>query len=651
MNSKKIKTTADRIKSIQVILIVIASIVLIFGLVTSRQAGKQRSYEKAAENIDIIVTEKINTNVTSSSLVCTFKFTIRNNSNIAILRVVGLMTVSDAKGNQLTSGEASFSGSFLPDTELKYDLKWETSQNDDGLKLWSADSEALTVSFRITELMFENYDSAKVDTDSKVVKACDNEYLDEQYNSAISLINSNQFEQAIEILEGLGNYKDSVAKIEEAKGALNDYNDKNAEATYQQALADFSDSKYLEAAAALTTLYEHDAAQEKLAEMRSSADSFAMYYAKNGDYEDALTLLTTLGFHRDDWNLPDSIYYLFQACSEALDGQYSTLISLGITDFVIPEGTTAIADWAFSDATELKSVVIPDSVKTIGKGAFSGCTSLTEIVIPNSVTAISDNAFYGCALLANVTLPEGLISIGANAFYSCPKIKEFALPESLISIGDNAFYGCVGLSYIKIPDGIQSIGCYVLDRCSNLETVYLPCIDDFQFSEFFSYNRFPSFLTKAVVTSGKELPNEFFSDCQLNEIILPDGLEVIGIQAFSYCGATKITIPDSVTQIKASAFEHSSITSFVIPSGVTVISEDMFKYCQSLTTVDIHNGVTYIEDYAFNNCSRVTINFDGTKNEWLSLSKGSSWAYGMNRYTVVCTDSTYTQDISSGYWT
>ena len=45
-------------------------------------------------------------------------------------------------------------------------------------------------------------------------------------------------------------------------------------------------------------------------------------------------------------------------------------------EYVIPDGVTSIADFAFSDCTGLTSVTIPDSVCNIGDLAFDGCESL-----------------------------------------------------------------------------------------------------------------------------------------------------------------------------------------------------------------------------------------------------------------------------------
>lgn len=58
----------------------------------------------------------------------------------------------------------------------------------------------------------------------------------------------------------------------------------------------------------------------------------------------------------------------------------------GATEFTVPDGTVAIADYAFSKNTSLRRVVLPEGLTTIGYGAFDGDANLTDIVIPDSVT-------------------------------------------------------------------------------------------------------------------------------------------------------------------------------------------------------------------------------------------------------------------------
>ena len=61
--------------------------------------------------------------------------------------------------------------------------------------------------------------------------------------------------------------------------------------------------------------------------------------------------------------------------------------------YVVPDGTTALSDYAFKDCTGLTAVTIPASVKTIGAGAFSGCSSLATITFKGNLDAVGINAF------------------------------------------------------------------------------------------------------------------------------------------------------------------------------------------------------------------------------------------------------------------
>ena len=70
------------------------------------------------------------------------------------------------------------------------------------------------------------------------------------------------------------------------------------------------------------------------------------------------------------------------------------------TDITIPAKfgeypVSSIADSAFYNHTNLKSVTIPESVRSIGSSAFSWCTSLEDVTIPEGVVTIGNAAFPG----------------------------------------------------------------------------------------------------------------------------------------------------------------------------------------------------------------------------------------------------------------
>lgn len=99
-------------------------------------------------------------------------------------------------------------------------------------------------------------------------------------------------------------------------------------------------------------------------------------------------------------------------------------------------------------------------------------------------------------------------------------------------------------------------------------------------------------------------------------------------------------IPDHIKNIDKFAFFNTSITSIAIPDSVTSIGYSAFRYCTSLTSVTIGDGVTSIGDNAFSWCTSLkNITFNGTKEQWRTISKEINWSHKVSSSCkVYCTD-------------
>jgi hypothetical protein len=107
----------------------------------------------------------------------------------------------------------------------------------------------------------------------------------------------------------------------------------------------------------------------------------------------------------------------------------------GKTDaiYVIPDGVTKIAHFAFSGNANLTGVEISEDVTSIGSRAFYNCIGLSDIYIPESVTSIDEGAFYNCAGLKKVTFAENgkLKNTGAGAFRECDALESVVFPKTM----------------------------------------------------------------------------------------------------------------------------------------------------------------------------------------------------------------------------
>ncbi len=112
----------------------------------------------------------------------------------------------------------------------------------------------------------------------------------------------------------------------------------------------------------------------------------------------------------------------------------------------------------------------------------------------------------------------------------------------------------------------------------------------------------PPHLTIPQTIDGQEvisIANEAFRDDDLFSLNLPEGLQVIGVNAFSYNNLSDVVIPSTVTEIKDGAFYNNSyLSSLTLNEGLLFIGENAF-HGGSLTELAIPNSVTEIDRYAF----------------------------------------------------
>lgn len=170
--------------------------------------------------------------------------------------------------------------------------------------------------------------------------------------------------------------------------------------------------------------------------------------------------------------------------------------------------------------------------------------SLVYLVLPDKLSSIGSSAFCDCTSLSgNISFPEGLVSIGTAAFRNCKSLSSIDFPSTLRKIGEE-------LGYTGYWDG-------VFGHCTGL------CC----------------------------------------ELVLPEGLEVIGMGAFYDCSGLygSLHLPESLKGIGSSAFHNCrGLTgSLSIPQSISVIHEESFNDCGFNGTLTLHNGITTIGERAF----------------------------------------------------
>lgn len=327
-----------------------------------------------------------------------------------------------------------------------------------------------------------------------------------------------------------------------------------------------------------------------------------------------------------------------------LPTQYRKNINITIPETVNGLTVTAIGSNVFSYCSNVKSVTIPESVKEIGDNSFTGCSDLVTLnlggvekigngcfyhagsdyqkalksVDLSKVKVIGNNSFVNFPNLADVKVSPDLESLGTGSFKGCPKV-ELEFPEnSKYTVIDKIVYECTGTGADKKPQTLLMLQ----PNFSDANVSVPPTVTSIAARAFNDNSTIQSINLANVQSVG----NYAFMNC--NNLVNVEGSEKIvnlGSGAFSGCTSLNaFTIGEQCTanasEIKAALKGCTGLQSFEVEDGnPNVKAEDgvmfdksgttLISYmCDNKTVYSVPEGVTTIDDGAFNNVGSTLTN-------------------------------------------
>lgn len=136
----------------------------------------------------------------------------------------------------------------------------------------------------------------------------------------------------------------------------------------------------------------------------------------------------------------------------------------------IGEGVRSIGIDACYECRNLVSVSLPSTLTTLHDGAFSSCHRLREILLPPHLSSIGHGAFVGTYALRHITIPEGITCLPTDCFVSSG-IESISLPSTLRVLERGVFFDCRHLRAVTLPASIERIGEYCFLHCDSLRQV------------------------------------------------------------------------------------------------------------------------------------------------------------------------------------
>lgn len=183
------------------------------------------------------------------------------------------------------------------------------------------------------------------------------------------------------------------------------------------------------------------------------------------------------------------------------------------------------------------------------------------------------------------------------------------------------------------------------------------------FSSIAGETNWPASLTKIIVTSGNKIPDNYFTK-------LPKGIELVfnetimEVGARTFKEAAGFVIPSTVKKIGAEAYASLGKIgdSIALPEGLQELGDNAFQLTY-FSTIYLPSTLTKLGKQLFSNYNTNNvlkdIYYNGTKNQWLSLTATTSnsqydkWSYGLNyNYRLWCNDAVYyaSFDLSQAHW-
>lgn len=272
----------------------------------------------------------------------------------------------------------------------------------------------------------------------------------------------------------------------------------------------------------------------------------------------------TVIIHTDGGELPDSVF-----------GDHAQVV---YDDLVIGHDGDGFAYECYSDGYahivnyygEGTEVIVPSHVEYEGR-----------IYIVNEVPG----AFIGNAEVTYISLPATMDGFVIGTFNDCSSLIRVDFHSAVNSISALFFTGCASMQEVNVmnPNGqAESADGVLYDRGMGI-LVYFPAGKTGTFT---------------VPDTVQNILNYSFAETAISEVVLGDGVTMVGDYAFNGSAVEKVTLKAGV-EYGMGAYADTAVSDLTVEDGVDSISTAMFIGCTDLTVLVLPASITEISDSAF----------------------------------------------------
>ncbi|MBO7527533.1 MAG: leucine-rich repeat protein [Clostridia bacterium] len=227
-------------------------------------------------------------------------------------------------------------------------------------------------------------------------------------------------------------------------------------------------------------------------------------------------------------------------------------------------------------------------------------SSLNQAIKTNSIVARTLNSSpyhesYFENIFGDLVIDNTITKIDSYAFYACHNLTTIVVPSSVTSIGNSTFLGCVMYSKIILPNSIKTIDRSAFSAETSLN------FNIYENGKYIEADGNPYFYLVGIINNAESCI--IHKDCR-----------IIADYAFSFGYFTEIEIPSNIKRIPDFCFYCSHLRDVIIDEGVEVLGNAIFKDCTYIENISFPNSLREVGEYCvvFDSFTSVNNTHEGT---------------------------------------
>lgn len=256
-------------------------------------------------------------------------------------------------------------------------------------------------------------------------------------------------------------------------------------------------------------------------------------------------------------------------------------------------GIREIEEEAFKDCYNLRGISLSECIDVIGQSVFSGCINLRHIYLPKSLRKIGKYAFDNCKNLRMLDLKQGVCEFGSH--YHLDNCELICRNPKMIMghVNSKAIWGYMNGEF-NIPkfEYNYEVFAHILKKEWNVQPQIIVLNPN---------KTIINLLNKNSIQNVYDDSSSRLIELQVKEHVFLDN------ESYKrFCGDEKhIIVSEGVTKINPFCFAESDIESIVLPESLQVIGAYAFYNCKNLRYVYFPSNLKLIEEMAFEGCDKL----------------------------------------------